>query len=654
METRNTLPEELAGLRGGILVVEATRGRARKDALREWVERLRAGGRGALFLSCDFRDGGVWAGVDQWVESLLDDVERESPELIDRHQVELSTVLPRGRRADIGRKTLTDLAEGHESVRNYAMDRAYRIPHGIIDMLDAWHQRAPAPAVVVCEGYDRAGALSRRFFRELLRRRGETLGITLVLAVSPGAANATAAEFAAGTPSGRVALDLPADPPGIDPELAAFGRALESSTRAREFPTESSFPLLLRWWEEGDSPEAALPGMAYALGRFNHYGFYEDALLFLDPVWRGIEKIPQSRDFLSRWNIVGALFNCLIAVGDVDRAYRVVKEEALARITDPMDLSRACYVAGMLHSRFFAEKDFDAAERYLRQGLELLEGVDPSDPSRDFMIVFLNNGLAFIRSRQGRPAEAIELCATGYKRMGEKLGSRKHRLHRSVLLYNIAQVYTATREYEKALEYFTAAMEMDPNYSEYHNERGSVYLAMGRFDEAIRDYQDAIRLSAPYHEVWANLGQCYRQMGRMEDAVEAYSRALDLEPGVEVARNGRAAALSALGRLDEARADYAAALTLNPEQPLVWANLAVLQYRARKLDDALASLDRAIAQAPDNPGFYRNRAVAFEELGRADEAARDLGTYLSLVPGAPDRAAVEEKIASLGAALALA
>jgi tetratricopeptide (TPR) repeat protein len=654
MELQTTLPEQLAGLRGGLVLVEAERGRARGEVLKAWAERLRASGQETVLLPCDFRDGGVWAGIAPWVGGLLVDLEREAPELAERHAIELAMVFRRTRHEHAPPMTLTDQAVGGEAVRNYAMDRAYRITHGLVDLIDAWYAHAPpAPRVVICDGYDRAGALSRRFFRELLRRRGEKLGFTLVVVVSPGAASTVRGEFAPGVARAEVRLDLPPDPPGMSPRSAAFARVVEEGVRKHEFPGEHRFPELLRYWEEAGGPDVALPWMAYALGRYNHYGFYEDALLFLEPVYQGIDRVPEYRDFLSRWNVVSAIYNTLVAVGQVERAHQVVREEALGKLTDPLDQARACYVAAMVHARFLPQKDFDTAERFLLQGMRALEAVDPLDEDRVFLHVFLGNGLALVRTRQGKPGEAIELCVNGLEEMGARLGSQKHMLHRSVLLYNIAQVYTATREHEKAIEYFTAAMRMDPYYSEYHNERGNAFLALGRYDEAVRDYREAIRLSAPYHEVWTNLGQCYRKMGRLDDAVEAYSRALDLEPSADVARVARAQVQAVLGRAGEAIADYQAALdTVEDERPQVLANLAALLYGQGRTEEALDLLDQAVALAPNVAPLYRNRAVALEALGRADEAAADLGTWLTLAPEAPDRGAVEEKIAKLAGSMA--
>jgi len=119
-----------------------------------------------------------------------------------------------------------------------------------------------------------------------------------------------------------------------------------------------------------------------------------------------------------------------------------------------------------------------------------------------------------IRNFQRRPEEAIELCRSGFAYLNENLDANEHRLHRSILLYNIAQVYAATGAHEEALEYYAGTIEMDPNYSEYYNDRANVLLQMDRLEEAKADYLQAIELSPPYFEVFTNLGQCYRRRAK--------------------------------------------------------------------------------------------------------------------------------------------
>jgi len=633
-------------------VLEARSGQSRRRLLHAWTQKANEVGTAGWLLPCDIAEAGLWAGVNSLVEAMMPLLERHAPELLEEHALELSAVIPDAAGArDIIPETLTDTAVGVEAVRNYALDRAYRIPHGIVDLLDGLFRRAPFPArkALVCDDYDRSGSLVRRFFYELVRRRGDAFGMTLLVAVEPGGADAVRKQMGSVASIRYVRLDLPSDhvAPRTPREMTVLAGQLDAEVRADTRLMEVRIPELIRLWLQSETPGKAYPWQAYALGRYNHRGFYEDALTYADEVLAHLDEIVGVGSYFSRWNLVGSIFGCLIATGQVDRGYRVVKEEALDKITDPTDRARVCYIMAMLHARFLPERDPAQADAYLQEGLSLLEHDDITPENRTFLQVFLNNGLALVRHRQGRSAEAVEMCQTGYEHLTEHMKDDRHLLHRSVLLYNIAQVYTATADYEKAAQYFTATIAMDPHYSEYYNERGNVRMKLGRPDAAIDDYRAAIRLSPPYQEVWTNLGQCLRQMGRLDEAVEAYSRAIDLDPSVHLALGGRAMALDGLGRTEEALADYDAALALEPSQPLVLANRATLRYGMGRVEEAVADLDRAIELAAANPRLYRNRALALGDLGRRSEAARDLSTYLDLVPAAPDRAEVESRISSL-------
>ena len=44
----------------------------------------------------------------------------------------------------------------------------------------------------------------------------------------------------------------------------------------------------------------------------------------------------------------------------------------------------------------------------------------------------------------------------------------------------------------EAIDYYTAAMQMDPNYSEYYLERGGLFLKSERYEECERDLLRAI------------------------------------------------------------------------------------------------------------------------------------------------------------------
>jgi tetratricopeptide (TPR) repeat protein len=306
----------------------------------------------------------------------------------------------------------------------------------------------------------------------------------------------------------------------------------------------------------------------------------------------------------------------------------------------------------MLHARFLPTINLDEAEAYLDRARALLATAAPGSLTperRAFLTVFMMNGLALVRLRQRRPQDAVALCRDGIALLNERLLPDQHRLYRSVLEYNIAQVYAQIGPCEEALRHFTATMAMDPNYSEYYNERGSVLFKLERLQEAEQDFRQAIDLSPPYPEVWTNLGQCYRAMDRLADAVAAYSRALDLDPTIGLALVGRADAQATLGNSGAALADYGAALRIKPDDAVTLASRAIVLYEIGDLSAALADLDRAIALTPEVADYYQNRAVALADLGRDEEAMADLRSYRRLAPDAEDRVEVEERLARLEA-----
>ncbi|MDX6708508.1 MAG: hypothetical protein QOI48_4354 [Solirubrobacteraceae bacterium] len=634
----------------GVIVLEAEPGAARDDVVTRWLDERRNTGGPTWHVHCRQQEGGPWAGLDTLVEELVAAIRERAPELLARHSHELCLVVPRLESELTFPRSLTDTSEEDEKTRNYAADRAYRALHGLIDLMSEWHALSGGgPWSVACDGYDDANGLVRRFFTELIRRRGARLGLQLLAVCGPRRGEDLAAELDPGTIVGAVRLALPAEEREAPTPAAmtVLASELERQMAADPDPGAAATARLIDAWRRSDAPQRALPWQLDAMERFNHAGLYEASLPYAEDLRAQLDRLAEE-DVVQYHRAVNVLYFCWVPLDKSGEA-RAVLEQVLARADEAADVARYCYLLSMLHARFLEAADQALAEKYLQRGLEVLPGARIPDDERHFLTVFTMNGLAFVRLRQGRVEEALELCRQGVARLDRHLHPERHRLHRSVLLFNIAQVHAHIGPFEVAVDYLSQAMEMDPNYSEYYNDRGAVYFKMHRLAEAERDYLHAIELSPPYAEVWTNLGQCWREMDRMQDAANAYTRALDLDPGCTLAVLGRADAQLALDRPELARADYDRALEMEPDQPLVLASRAIAHYEEGRPLDALADLDAAVGLAPDVAELYQNRAVALLDLGREDEAARDLAAYLRLAPDADDRAEVENSLALLGA-----
>jgi tetratricopeptide (TPR) repeat protein len=630
-------------------IVEAAAGVNRRRWLEDHLQAFKNSGERTFRLECDFDSGGPWAGVNEFFSVLLPEIQAQRPDLVEQHVFELVHVLPPLRwQLTVRNPSLTDLAPPGERSRNYAADRAFRIVQGLIDLLDSWKSAAGEDSrwVIACDSYDLAGPMTRSFFRELMRRRGEKLGLRLLLCVARDKGEEVRTLFLSTQPIVIRSLDLRDEPQAPLDRIVAAQLASELEERIGEDPLErqAKLPGLIRLWQLAGHPDKVLHYKYLALEICNPLGLYEEGLRYSEGILPLAEKCQPENEHL-RWSIIMKMLACYSGLQDAKGGLKLAEHDGLKAVEHhPSWRGQVFYMIAMLYARYSQPRDLAKGEEYLDRGLAAIEESDLPDGERHLHSVFNRNGLAMIRSFQGRHQEALDLCKSGIVRLNTHLSADKHRLHRSVLVYNIAQVYSATGSYSEALDQYAAVMAMDPNYSEYYNERGNLQLRLGRLQEARADYLKAIELSPPYFEVFTNLGQCHRRMGAMTEAIEAYSRALDLQPDQLLALVGRAKAHEESGHVEAAISDYTAALSHDSNQWEVLASRGAMYYQAGNLPRSLDDFNRAVDLKPDRVELYQNRATVLADLARYQEAAQDLRSALNCNPTDEDRMEIQSRL----------
>ena len=137
------------------------------------AEQPRTDGR-IFHLDARFESGGTWAGVEQLVEAAyLGLLKAGADDVIKAHLLELHLALPQYRdRVRPKYLSLTETVGADERTRFYALDHAYRLVHGLVNVVLQWKRLAddPSPWTVVAWNFDDAEHLARRFFTELARR----------------------------------------------------------------------------------------------------------------------------------------------------------------------------------------------------------------------------------------------------------------------------------------------------------------------------------------------------------------------------------------------------------------------------------------------------------------------------------------------------
>lgn len=580
-------------------------------------------------LDADFSHGGTWAGVADFVETIyLDLVRSERADLLEKHNYELHMVLARYRdRIPLKHGSLTDMARGVEKTRNFPLDRAYRIVHGLIDLVIAWRTAAErnTGCIVIVENYSQAQHLAKRFFLDLARRASIRGKLSVIVRVEGSSVEFSPQDYQLSAnlltemlpEAGKSSLPAPF---ASDAEAEQHLEKLNSFDAIELYSTR----LLAHYKSKGDAYRYAQVALA-ALQLCNHFGYYYEASSFVEAVLPYFHRLTEGSEE-NAWNYAGNLYHSLVVQGAVKEAREIIEQVAKPVLTRKSLRAKMEYVLGIISLRHQTPPDLSEAEEHLTSAVELIrsarEELDPHEHA--FLTVFIENGLAFLRVRQGRRLEAIQLCQNGYELLTRELGADKHKLHRSVLQYNTAQVYTMMGDLEAALRYFGYAIQMDQNYSEYYNEVGNILQRQEQFGRALEFYETAIKLSAPYPEVYFNRAICMARSGEWPSAMESCDYSLELKPNQADAHVLRAEICEELGNFDEALKSYDEAIALGNNLVAARVNKAVLLFNQGQFPPALTEMNRVIEIESSESGHYENRAAIYKEMGEWNLYEKDI------------------------------
>lgn len=251
--------------------------------------------------------------------------------------------------------------------------------------------------------------------------------------------------------------------------------------------------------------------------------------------------------------------------------------------------------------------------------------------------------------------------------------------------------YRGSGLYDKAIESFQEALEVDPDNVQAQVNIAEAFLEQKAYQRAVAEFQRALEIDE--EDVGARTGLCEAHLAlgdqllsrrKVRDAMRSYHEVLAINPEHTEARqrmadiHGRRAENAlADGRYEEALSVLEEALHFTPEDGSLEARYAQVQEQrrakmmgellrraereeaAKNWDRAIAILEEALEMAPDDESLRgkllsikeQQRAARLEAiLARADEAAdaersddavAALNEYLSLEPG---DAAVQERL----------
>lgn len=205
---------------------------------------------------------------------------------------------------------------------------------------------------------------------------------------------------------------------------------------------------------------------------------------------------------------------------------------------------------------------------------------------------------------------------------------------------NRGSAYASLGKYQLAINNFNQALALHPKSEQpaYYN-RGNSYLAIGKYQLAIADYDKAIALAPNHVDSHYNKGIALYYEGNHQEAVSEFTKALLLNPKYAKVYNNRGNSYVALGELKQAIADFSQAIALNPELGDAYCNrgsaydtLGNKKQARADLSQAAAIFSRTIALNPKNATGYYNRAMIYCNMHNDQQVIADLSTVIALKP----------------------
>ncbi|UPT86331.1 caspase family protein [Bradyrhizobium barranii subsp. apii] len=234
--------------------------------------------------------------------------------------------------------------------------------------------------------------------------------------------------------------------------------------------------------------------------------------------------------------------------------------------------------------------------------------------------------LATCRDRQAEAQARATACDNLLK--ADKLSGKD----KSLALVVRGNALINKRDYDRAIEALSSAIDLDPDNVGAINLRGLSHERKGEDDLAMADYNFAIQKRANFGYAYNNRGTIHLRRGALQSALDDFNLSIKYTPTFLLGWTNRARMRTLNKDFDGAIADFAAAEKIDPAAPQIAGNRCITYGMMGKYDQAFADCDGLIQKQPRNTFAINNRAEVNVMKGDLDAALKDYNTVIQLNP----------------------
>ena len=190
---------------------------------------------------------------------------------------------------------------------------------------------------------------------------------------------------------------------------------------------------------------------------------------------------------------------------------------------------------------------------------------DPNDRRFDELLEKIQKAQANI-AKKGVIEELFKLYQSGKYTLVVGKGDRLLSMYpNSVTLLNIVGAsFSALKLFDKAIEFYTRALDVRPHDPDVNNNLGNALRISGNIKEAISRYDNAISNRQDFFDAFLNKGHALLDLDKPDAAITCYRRAIEINPCSEEAYLRLGNAFKKKGRNIEAIESYKEVLSINP------------------------------------------------------------------------------------------
>ena len=185
---------------------------------------------------------------------------------------------------------------------------------------------------------------------------------------------------------------------------------------------------------------------------------------------------------------------------------------------------------------------------------------------------------------------------------------------------------------QDAINDYTKAIEINPDYFKAYNNRGFAYGTQGLINKAIADFTKAIELKPDYADALINRGGTYFQLKIYDKAIDDFTKAIEIEPEFATTYYNRANVYSSIGDFENAINDFTKATKLKPDYAEAYYNRGNLYCSQRLFNNAISDYTKTIELTPDKTDAYYNRGTAYNAQNLFDKAIIDFSQVIERNP----------------------